>query len=171
MRCPYCNHTDSQVKDSRPNEEDGTIRRRRICSECGARFTTLERVQLRDLQVKKSSGTIVPFDRDKLAKSIIIACRKRQVSDKQIENIVTGIHRQIELDASEDIVASEYIGGLAAESLMTLDPIAFVRFVSVYKKFTRISDFKKIIAQIPEANPDAKVCELPPVKYPTGKLF
>jgi len=171
MRCPYCNHTDSQVKDSRPSETEGTIRRRRICGECGARFTTLERVQLRDLSVKKSSGAIVPFDRDKLAKSIVIACRKRSVSDKQIENIVTGIHRRLELDAPEDVVASKYIGELAAESLMILDPIAFVRFVSVYKKFTHISDFKKVITQIPEADPDAEVCDLPPIKYPAGKLF
>ncbi|MCL1786022.1 MAG: transcriptional regulator NrdR [Alphaproteobacteria bacterium] len=171
MRCPYCNHTESQVKDSRPNEEDGTIRRRRICSECGARFTTLERVQLRDFLVKKSDGRVVSFDRDKLAKSIMIACRKHSVSDKQIENIVNGIHRRIELDAPENIVTSEYIGDLAAESLMTLDPVAFVRFVSVYKKFARISDFKKIIAQIPEAGPGAAVCEVPAAKYPTGKLF
>ncbi|MCL2737532.1 MAG: transcriptional regulator NrdR [Alphaproteobacteria bacterium] len=171
MRCPYCSHNDSQVKDSRPSEGDGTIRRRRICSECGARFTTLERVQLRDLMVKKVSGQIVPFDRDKLAKSIRIACRKREVPDKQIEHIVTGIHRKMELDSPDDIVSSEYIGGLVAESLMTLDPIAFVRFVSVYKKFARISDFKKIIAQIPEAEPGDNACELPPIKYPAGKLF
>lgn len=170
MRCPYCNSTDSQVKDSRPNETDSTIRRRRICSECGARFTTLERVQLRDLMVLKASGEIEPFNRDKLARSIRVACRKRQVSDKQIESIVNGLHRRMETEAPEDTVTSDYIGQLAAESLMALDPIAFVRFVSVYKKFTRIADFKKIIAQIPEAEPGAAVCDLPPAKHP-GKLF
>ncbi|MCL2338991.1 MAG: transcriptional regulator NrdR [Proteobacteria bacterium] len=170
MRCPYCNSTESQVKDSRPNEEDGTIRRRRICSECGARFTTIERVQMRDLMVKKSNGEVQPFDREKLARSIRIACRKRNVSDKQIDSIVSSIQRRLETEAPEDIVGSEFIGQLAAESLFALDPIAFVRFVSVYKKFTRIADFKKIIAQIPEAEPGAAVCELP--KSPkTGSLF
>ena len=161
MRCPYCNSAESQVKDSRPHEEDGTIRRRRICSECGARFTTIERVQMRDLVVRKKSGALEPFDRDKLARSIRIACQKRDVSDKQIESIVTSIHRRLETEAPEDIVASEYIGQLASESLITLDPIAFVRFVSVYKKFTRVADFKKIIAQIPEAADGAEVCEIP----------
>jgi len=171
MRCPYCNSNDSQVKDSRPNETDGTIRRRRTCSECGARFTTLERVQLRDMTVRKTGGRIEPFDRDKLARSIRVACRKRDVSDKQIESIVTSIHRRIETEAPEDMITSEYIGQLAAESLMALDPIAFVRFVSVYKKFTKIADFKKIIAQIPEAEPGAEACALPPTKHPAGRLF
>ena len=170
MRCPYCNSTESQVKDSRPNEEDGTIRRRRICSECGARFTTIERVQMRDLMVKKTSGEIQPFDREKLSRSIRIACRKRGVSDKQIDSIVSSIQRRLETEAPEDVISSEFIGSLAAESLFALDPIAFVRFVSVYKKFTTMADFKKIIAQIPEAEPGAIVCELPkPPK--TGSLF
>ncbi|MCL2017690.1 MAG: transcriptional regulator NrdR [Alphaproteobacteria bacterium] len=171
MRCPYCNSNESQVKDSRPNETDGTIRRRRICNECGARFTTLERVQLRDLMVRKTSGQIEPFDRDKLARSIRVACRKREVSDKQVESIVTSIHRRMETEAPDDIITSEYIGQLAAESLLSLDPIAFVRFVSVYKKFTKITDFKKIIAQIPEAEPNAEACDLPPPKHPAGRLF
>ncbi|MDR1207437.1 MAG: transcriptional regulator NrdR [Rickettsiales bacterium] len=170
MRCPYCNSTESQVKDSRPSEEDGTIRRRRICSECGARFTTIERVQMRDLIVRKSNREIQPFDREKLARSIRVACQKRCVSDKQIENIVTSIHRRLETEATEDIITSEYIGQLASESLIILDPIAFVRFVSVYKKFTRVADFKKIIAQIPEADPNAEACELPKTSY-KGSLF
>jgi len=161
MRCPYCNSVESQVKDSRPNEEDGTIRRRRICSECGARFTTIERVQMRDLMVRKQRGTTEPFDREKLAKSIRIACQKRDVSAKQIENIITSIHRRLETEAPEDTISSEYIGQLALESLISLDPIAFVRFASVYKKFTKIAEFKKIIAQIPEPEIGAEVCEIP----------
>ena len=161
MRCPYCTSVESQVKDSRPNEEDGTIRRRRICTECGARFTTIERVQMRDLSVRKNSGHIEPFDREKLAKSIRIACQKREVSEKQIENIVTSIHRRLETEAPEDIVSSEYIGQLTLESLIALDPVAFVRFASVYRKFTRIADFRKIIAQIPEPDDGAAVCEIP----------
>jgi transcriptional repressor NrdR len=169
MRCPYCTHSESQVKDSRPNEADGTIRRRRICSECGARFTTLERVQLRDLQVRKTNGELQPFDRDKLAKSLRVACRKRDVSEKQIDSIVTSIQRRLETENPDDIVTSEHIGELVMESLMTLDPIAFVRFVSVQKKFGKIADFKKIIATIPEAEPGAESCELP--SHTSGKLF
>ena len=125
---------------------------------------------MRDLMVKKSSGEIQPFDREKLSRSIRVACRKRNVSEKQIESIVTSIHRRLETEAPEDIITSEFIGQLASESLIVLDPIAFVRFVSVYKKFTRVADFKKIIAQIPEAEPGAAICELP--KNPkTGSLF
>ncbi|MCL1892415.1 MAG: transcriptional regulator NrdR [Alphaproteobacteria bacterium] len=161
MRCPYCNSSESQVKDSRPNEEDATIRRRRVCNDCGAKFTTLERVQLRDLMVRKSGGSLQPFDRDKLARSVRIACRKRDVSNEQIEKFVTSIHRRLEAENTDDVIASEIIGEMVSESLLNLDPIAFVRFASVYRKFSKISDFKKIINQIPEAEEGAKVCELP----------
>jgi transcriptional repressor NrdR len=160
MRCPYCNSSDSQVKDSRPNEDDGTIRRRRVCNDCGAKFTTLERVQLRDLMVRKNSGSLQPFDREKLAKSVRIACRKRGISDEQIDKFVTSIHRRLEAE-NDDIIASEKIGEMVSESLLNLDPVAFVRFASVYRKFSKIADFQKIINQIPEAGPGAAVCELP----------
>lgn len=160
MRCPYCNSSDSQVKDSRPNEEDGTIRRRRVCNECGAKFTTLERVQLRDILVRKSGGTTQPFDREKLAKSIRIACRKRDVSEEQIEKFVTSIHRRLEAE-NDEVIPSEKIGEMVSESLLNLDPIAFVRFASVYRKFSKISDFKKIINQIQETDDNEKSCELP----------
>ncbi len=160
MRCPYCNSSESQVKDSRPNEDDGTIRRRRVCSACGAKFTTLERVQLRDIMVHKATGVLQPFDREKLAKSIRIACRKRDVSEEQIEKFVTSIHRRVEAE-NEDIITSEQIGEMVSESLLNLDPIAFVRFASVYRKFSKISDFKKIINQIQEVEENPKFCELP----------
>ncbi len=153
MRCPYCNSIDSQVKDSRPDTEDAIIRRRRICSECGAKFTTVERVQMRDLFVKKNNGELQSFDRDKLKHSIKLACRKRDVTDEQIEKILTSIHRRLEAQTNDDnTVPSELVGQLVADSLLNLDPVAFVRFASVYHKFTKISDFSKIINQIPDAD-------------------
>ena len=170
MRCPYCNSTESQVKDSRPNEEDGSIRRRRICSDCGAKFTTIERVQIRDLSVRKTNGDLEPFDYEKLKRSIKIACRKRNVPDEQIEKLVTSIHRRIETDTADNIVPSSMIGDFVSDSLVNLDPIAFVRFVSVYKKFSKISDFKKVIAQIPEVDDGAMTFD-PPKKPKTGSLF
>lgn len=171
MRCPYCNSVESQVKDSRPDTEESVIRRRRVCSECGAKFTTIERIQLRDLSVRKNSGTLETFDREKLKRSIVIACRKRSVSDEQIERLVTSIHRRLETESPDDnIVSSEVIGGLIADSLLNLDPIAFIRFVSVYRKFTRVADFKKIVNQIPEADENSQICELPE-KFKNGKLF
>lgn len=161
MRCPYCNSTDSQVKDSRPDTEDAIIRRRRVCSQCGAKFTTVERVQMRDLSVRKSNGKIEPFDREKLKRSIKIACRYREVSDEQIEKLVTSIHRRLETEIQEDLVSSEAVGQMVSDSLLNLDPIAFIRFVSVYRKFSKVADFKKIINQIPEADEGAAVCQLP----------
>ncbi|MCL2538545.1 MAG: transcriptional regulator NrdR [Alphaproteobacteria bacterium] len=161
MRCPYCASIDSQVKDSRPNEEDATIRRRRVCSECGAKFTTIERVQIRDLSVRKNNGSLESFDREKMKRSIKVACRKRDISEDQIEKLVTSIHRRLETETPDDIVPSDTIGQTIADSLISLDPIAFIRFVSVYRKFTKITDFKKIIAQIPEPDDTADVCELP----------
>jgi transcriptional repressor NrdR len=161
MRCPYCNSTDSQVKDSRPDAEDSTIRRRRVCSACGAKFTTVERVQMRDLTVRKASGKLEAFDRDKLKRSIQIACRNRAVLDDQIEKLVTSIHRRLETENADDIVTSDLIGQMVSDSLLNLDPIAFIRFVSVYRKFSKVADFKKIINQIPEADDNAAVCDLP----------
>ncbi|MDL2295191.1 transcriptional regulator NrdR [Lachnospiraceae bacterium OttesenSCG-928-E19] len=161
MRCPYCNSTDSQVKDSRPDTEDAIIRRRRVCNQCGAKFTTVERVQMRDLSVRKSNGKLEPFDREKLKRSIKIACRYRDVSDEQIERLVTSIHRRLETENPEDTITSEIVGSMVSDSLLNLDPIAFIRFVSVYRKFSRVSDFKKIINQIPEADEGAEVCKLP----------
>ena len=164
MRCPYCNSTDSQVKDSRPDIEDAIIRRRRVCNECGAKFTTVERVQMRDLSVRKSNGKLENFDREKLKRSILIACRNRDVKEEQVEKLVTSIHRRLETETADDSVSSELVGQMVSDSLLNLDPIAFVRFVSVYRKFSKISDFKKIINQIPEAGEDAKFCELPKSK-------
>ena len=145
MRCPYCNSTDSRVTDSRPDTEDAIIRRRRVCNQCGAKFTTVERVQMRDLMVRKNSGKLEAFDREKLRRSIKLACRNRDVGDEQIDDTVT----------------SAMVGQMVSDSLLNLDPIAFIRFVSVYRKFSRVSDFKKIIEKIPEADESAVVCNLP----------
>ncbi|MDR2412780.1 MAG: transcriptional regulator NrdR [Rickettsiales bacterium] len=161
MRCPYCNSTDSQVKDSRPDTEDAIIRRRRVCNQCGAKFTTVERVQMRDLMVRKNSGKLESFDREKLKRSIKIACRNRDVGDDQVEKLVTSIHRRLETETADDSVNSELVGQMVSDSLLNLDPIAFIRFVSVYRKFSKISDFRKIISQIPEADNDSKACKLP----------
>ncbi len=161
MRCPYCNSSDSRVADSRPDIEDAVIRRRRVCNQCGAKFTTVERVQMRDLTIRKNSGKLEPFDREKLARSIKLACRNRDVGDDQIDKLVTSIHRRIETETADDIVPSSMVGQMVSDSLLNLDPIAFVRFVSVYRKFSKISDFKKIIDQIPEDDEGAVVCKLP----------
>lgn len=167
MRCPYCNSLESQVKDSRPDADDNTIRRRRICETCGAKFTTVERVQLRDLRVKKSDGTIEPFDRNKIKKSIQVACRKRTITDDQIETIVTSLRRRLELEASDDIIPSETIGNIVSESLQVLDPIAFIRFASVYRKFSKLSEFKKILAEVADIDEPVEINK----KFANGKLF
>ena len=164
MRCPYCNSTDSRVADSRPDIEDAIIRRRRVCNQCGAKFTTVERIQMRDLIVRKNSGKTEPFDRDKLHRSIKLACRNRDVKDEQIERLVASIQRRLETESEDDTVTSAKVGQMVSDSLLNLDPIAFIRFVSVYRKFSRVSDFKKIISQIPEADEDAIVCPLPKTK-------
>lgn len=161
MRCPYCNSTDSRVTDSRPDTEDAIIRRRRVCEQCGAKFTTVERIQMRDLMVRKNSGKVEAFDREKLRRSIKLACRNRDVGDEQIEKLVTSIHRRLETETPDDTVSSALVGQMVSDSLLNLDPIAFVRFVSVYRKFSRISDFKKIIDKIPEDDDNAVVCKLP----------
>lgn len=161
MRCPYCNSSDSRVADSRPDTEDAVIRRRRVCNQCGAKFTTVERIQMRDLVVIKNSGKQEPFDREKLRRSIKLACRNRDVGDEQIERLVASIQRRLETDSLDDTVTSAAVGQMVSDSLLNLDPIAFVRFVSVYRKFSKISDFKKIIDKIPEADEGAQVCPLP----------
>ena len=161
MRCPYCNSTDSRVADSRPDIEDAIIRRRRVCNQCGAKFTTVERIQMRDLMVRKNSGKTEAFDRDKLCRSIRLACRNRDVKDEQIERLVASIQRRLENESEDDTVTSAMVGQMVSDSLLNLDPIAFIRFVSVYRKFSKVSDFKKIISQIPEADDDAIVCNLP----------
>lgn len=161
MRCPYCNSSDSRVADSRPDTEDSIIRRRRVCNQCGAKFTTVERIQMRDLTVRKNSGKLEPFDREKLTRSIKLACRNRDVSDDQVDKLVTSIHRRLETETADDVVPSSMVGQMVSDSLLNLDPIAFVRFVSVYRKFSKIADFKKIIDQIPEDDEGAVVCQLP----------
>jgi transcriptional repressor NrdR len=161
---------DSQVKDSRPDEDDGTIRRRRICEKCGAKFTTVERVQLRELHVKKSDGRIEPFDRNKIKRSIQVACQKRDISDDRIETITTSLHRQLEAKNDNDIIPTDVIGNMVSESLLVLDPIAFIRFASVYRKFSKISEFKKIISEIPESDDNEKQ-SVSSKKFVNGKLF
>ena len=151
MRCPFCGVEDTQVKDSRPVEEGGSIRRRRQCTGCGARFTTLERVQLRELAVVKKDGRRVPLDREKLARSIRIATRKRGISDEQIERIVNGIVRRIETTGETD-VPSTRLGELAMESLAKLDEVAYVRFASVYKDFADARDFEEFIRRLPDGD-------------------
>ena len=149
MRCPFCGSEDTQVKDSRPVDDGSAIRRRRQCSICGARFTTFERVQLRDLLVVKKDGRRAPFDRDKLARSIGIATRKRGIEEEQIERMVNGIVRRIET-SGESEVPSTRIGELAMEALAQLDDVAYVRFASVYRDFATIRDFEEFIRQLPE---------------------
>lgn len=149
MRCPFCGSEDTQVKDSRPVEEASAIRRRRQCPGCGARFTTFERVQLRDLLVVKKDGRRAPFDRDKLARSIRIATRKRGIGEEQIERIVNGIVRRIET-SGETEVPSTRIGELAMESLAKLDEVAYVRFASVYRDFATARDFEEFIRRLPD---------------------
>jgi len=147
MRCPYCGGEDTQVKDSRPTEDGAAIRRRRICSSCGGRFTTFERVQLRELTVVKKSGRRVPFDRDKLMRSVQIACRKRPVDPDRIERMVSGIVRQLE-SLGEAEISSEQIGELIMEGLKTLDDVAYVRFASVYRNFREAKDFETLLGEL-----------------------
>jgi len=147
MRCPFCGNEDTQVKDSRPTEDNAAIRRRRFCPACGSRFTTFERVQLRELMVVKKNGQRAPFDRDKLVRSIQIACRKRPVDPDRIERIVNGIVRRLESSGESDI-RSETIGELVMDALRTLDPVAYVRFASVYRNFREAKDFEDFVEQL-----------------------
>jgi transcriptional repressor NrdR len=163
MRCPYCGSLDSQVKDSRPAEDGGAIRRRRVCPDCGGRFTTFERVQLRELVVVKKSGRRVAFDRDKLARSVQVALRKRAVDPDRIERMISGIVRQLESTGESDI-QSDHIGLLVMEALRGLDDVAYVRFASVYRDFREAKDFAAVIGELAGSVPvpDAEV-SLPPL--------
>lgn len=144
MRCPFCGHEDTQVKDSRPAEDGAAIRRRRFCPSCAQRFTTVERVQLRELTVIKADGRRVPFDRDKLARSVRIALRKRPVQEEQIERMVNGIVRQLEAGGEAEVRSKE-IGELVMESLKAVDEVAYVRFASVYRNFREAKDFEAFL--------------------------
>ena len=147
MRCPYCGAVDTQVKDSRPTEDSSVIRRRRVCAECGGRFTTFERVQLRELTVVKRSGRRVPFDRDKLMRSVQIAMRKRPVEPERVERMVSGIVRQLESRGEQEIPAAE-IGELVMDGLRNLDDVAYVRFASVYRDFREAKDFETFVGEL-----------------------
>jgi transcriptional repressor NrdR len=147
MRCPFCGAEDTQVKDSRPTDDRGAIRRRRLCPGCGARFTTFERVQLRELTVIKKNGQREPFDRDKLARSLYVALRKRPIEPERVERIISSLVRQLESSGETDI-PSEMIGGLVMETLATLDQVAYIRFASVYRNFREAKDFGEFVGQI-----------------------
>ena len=144
MRCPYCNDEDTQVKDSRPTEDNSVIRRRRSCPQCAARFTTFERVQLRDLVVKKRDGKRVEFDRDKLARSILIAFRKRPIEDERIEKMITGLVRRLESSGDSEVLSID-IGEMVMDTLSEIDQVAYVRFASVYRNFREARDFEKFV--------------------------
>lgn len=155
MRCPYCGHEDSQVKDSRPTEDGAAIRRRRQCEDCGARFTTFERIQLREVGVTKADGRREPFDREKLMRSIQIACRKRPIDGARIERLVSGIQRQLETSGENEVKASQ-IGAMVMEALKGFDNVAYIRFASVYRDFTEAKDFEDFASTITEAARPAK---------------
>lgn len=152
MRCPYCGGLDSQVRDSRPADDAAAIRRRRVCPDCAGRFTTFERVQLRELMVVKRSGRRVPFDREKLQRSIAVALRKRPVEPERVERMVSGIVRQLESRGDGD-VPSETVGALVMEGLRALDDVAYVRFASVYKDFRETRDFEDLIGRLAQEEP------------------
>jgi len=147
MRCPYCGSLETQVKDSRPTEDASSIRRRRVCPDCGGRFTTFERVQLRELMVFKKSGRRVPFDRDKLMRSVEVALRKRPVESDRVERMINGVVRQLESQGESDI-PSDKIGELVMEGLRSLDSVAYVRFASVYRNFREARDFNTLIDEL-----------------------
>ncbi len=149
MRCPFCGHDDTQVKDSRPTEDNAAIRRRRFCADCGSRFTTFERVQLRELSVVKSTGEKAPFDRDKLSRSLHIALRKRPVNEERIERIVNSIQRKLET-LGESEIPTKVVGEMVMDYLSDLDKVAYVRFASVYRNFHEAKDFEDFIEQIGE---------------------
>ena len=147
MKCPFCGNEDTQVKDSRSTEDNSAIRRRRFCSACGARFTTFERIQLRELTVIKKSGKKVPFDRDKLERSVQIALRKRPVESERVDRMISGIVRRVE-SLGEAEIASDVVGEIVMEGLQSIDPVAYVRFASVYKNLREARDFEEFIGVI-----------------------
>jgi transcriptional repressor NrdR len=145
MRCPFCGHPESQVKDSRPSEDGSAIRRRRLCPECGGRFTTFERVQLRELTILKRSGRRSPFEREKLARSIAVAIRKRPLDPERVERMVSGIVRQLE-SMGETELASTVVGEMVMKALKSLDEVAYVRYASVYRDFRQTDDFAQFLS-------------------------
>jgi len=149
MRCPFCAHDDSQVKDSRPTEDNTAIRRRRQCESCGARFTTFERVQLREITVIKSGDKREPFDRAKIEQSVSLACRKRGVAQERLDQLVSGIQRQIETLGESEVPAKE-IGEMVMEGLRQLDSVAYIRFASVYRDFGEAKDFEEFASAVEE---------------------
>ncbi|MEK6542080.1 MAG: transcriptional regulator NrdR [Pseudomonadota bacterium] len=149
MKCPSCGHEDSQVKDSRPTEDGAAIRRRRQCEGCGARFTTFERIQLREVTVIKSSGQHEIFDRDKLLRSVTIACRKRPLDTAAIDQLVSGVQRQLEMQ-SDGEVATDEIGAKVLDALKQIDSVAYIRFASVYRDFAEARDFEEFAASVRE---------------------
>lgn len=155
MRCPFCGNDDTQVKDSRPTEDGSAIRRRRQCPACGGRFTTFERVQLRELVIVKKSGKREPFERDKLARSIEIACRKRPVEPERIERLVNGVVRQLE-SLGESEIEVRQVGELVMAALQALDPVAYIRFASVYRDFREARDFETFVGGLSDAVNGAK---------------
>ncbi len=146
MRCPFCGHAESQVKDSRPSEDGAAIRRRRLCPECGGRFTTFERVQLRELMISKRSGRRQPFEREKLVRSISVALRKRPVDPERLERMVSGIVRQLE-SMGETELPSTVVGEMVLKALKTLDEVGFVRYASVYRDFRQTEDFANFLGE------------------------
>ena len=146
MRCPFCGHAESQVKDSRPSEDGAAIRRRRLCPECGGRFTTFERVQLRELTILKRSGRRTPFERDKLARSISIAIRKRPIDPDRVERMISSIVRQLE-SMGETELPSSAVGELVMQQLKALDDVAYVRYASVYRDFRETQDFAQFLSE------------------------
>ncbi|MDM7955005.1 transcriptional regulator NrdR [Blastomonas sp.] len=147
MRCPFCAHENSQVKDSRPTEDGAAIRRRRQCESCGARFTTFERIQLRDIMVVKSENRREPFNRAKIEKSVAVACRKRGIDQERIDQLVSGIQRQIET-SGENEVRSRDIGEMVMDGLRVLDSVAYIRFASVYRDFSEAKDFEEFASTV-----------------------
>ncbi|HWA60005.1 MAG TPA: transcriptional regulator NrdR [Caulobacteraceae bacterium] len=146
MRCPFCGHAESQVKDSRPSEDGAAIRRRRMCPECGGRFTTFERVQLRELTILKRSGRRNPFDREKLVRSVAVATRKRPVDPERVERMINGIVRQLE-SLGETELPSSVVGEMVMKALKALDDVAYVRYASVYRDFRQTEDFARFLVQ------------------------
>jgi transcriptional repressor NrdR len=168
MHCPYCNGESTQVKDSRPAEDSAAIRRRRVCEDCGGRFTTFERVQLREIVVVKRSGRRVPFDREKLSRSVEVALRKRPIQPERIERLVSGLVRQLESLGEQD-VPSSVIGELAMEALKGLDPVAYVRFASVYRHFREAADFHEVLGEIAgRAEPSKEMLSSPAATRTAG---
>jgi transcriptional repressor NrdR len=150
LRCPFCSHAETQVKDSRPTDDSSAIRRRRQCEACSGRFTTFERIQLRELTVLKSEGRRETFEREKLERSLAIACRKRPVDGGQIDRLVTSIQRQLETMGEPEIPSSK-IGELVMDALHALDSVAYIRFASVYKDFSEAKDFEDFAGSVNEA--------------------